>query len=97
MLNGVRAETRGMVQAAGDELDMARRRVNPVDTIVLPQNQSTSETVLSNDRNDRTLFLDLLDAARELIRARLELHDTHRSSNQALLHLIPVSGKIREP
>ena len=93
-LNQVISETEGLAKSLLQELDISQREVHLVDAIVLPQNQSTYESVLSNYQAGNTSFIDLLDAERELIRARLESHSAHRDLNQTLLRLVNVAGRF---
>ena len=88
------AETGGMAQAMIDRLDIARREVELLEEIVLPQNQSAYESAMSGYASGRATFLDLLDSERELIKARLALHQARRDLNLHLLRLVNVRGRF---
>ncbi|MBE7558808.1 TolC family protein [bacterium] len=91
-LAAARSETRAMVLAWLAELDMARRQVALVSEVVLPQNRSTYETSLSAYTAGRISFIDLLDAERGWLAARLELDEARRDLNVTLLRYAEVTG-----
>ncbi|MEN6625829.1 MAG: TolC family protein [Candidatus Sumerlaeia bacterium] len=90
----VQAQTRSMAKTYLQDLDIARREVDLVDQIVLPQNRSAYETDLSAYTSGRVSFIDLLDAERALLTARLELDQARRDLNQALIRMPAVSGTL---
>jgi hypothetical protein len=92
MLNEVEAETRRMAEEMMQEIDIARRKVRLVTDVVLPQSQSTYEIKLNNYMAGATTFIDLIETERALLEARLELHESRRDLNQALLRAVQVRG-----
>jgi outer membrane protein TolC len=93
-LDQLTAETRSMAHSWLKELDIAKREVTLVREIVLPQNRSAYETSLSGYSSDRINFLDLLDAERALINARLELDAARRDLNQTMVRYANVTGRL---
>ncbi len=93
-LDHVLAQTRAMAQSTVQELDITLREKHLIDEIVLPQSQSAYEVSLSGYTSGRVNFLDLLDAERALLKARLEAHAAARDWNQASLGVTRVSGRF---
>jgi len=96
MLNQIVKETESLARSSLEELDAALRQVSLIDNIVLPLNRSTYDNMLGYYQSGSATFLDLLDAERELIRARLESHIAHRDLNQAILRLTTAAGKYMQ-
>ncbi|MCB2156264.1 TolC family protein [bacterium] len=96
-LDQVRARTKALAQTVFEQAMIAQRQVDLIDQVVLPQSQSAYETTLSAYTSDRMSFIDLLDAERALIRARLEEHASRRDLNQALLELARTRGLFSLP
>ena len=94
LLDNQTAQTRSMAQTIVDSLKVAQREVELVNDIVLPQNQSAYDTTMNDYTSGGSTFLDLLDAERELIRARLELHKARKTFNQTVVRLAKVSGQV---
>lgn len=76
------------------ELDMARRQVQLIEEIVLPQSRSAYEATLSGYTAGRVSFADLIDAERELLEARLELDQALRDLNQTLIRKGRITGQV---
>lgn len=93
-LTQVVADTRALVRTSLDNLDIAHRHYLLVAQIVLPQTQSAYEIDSSAYAAGSMSFLDLLDAERSYVNARLELHESHRDQNQALLRLALARGSL---
>lgn len=93
-LNQVKAETRAMAKTYLQDLDIARREVELVREIVLPQSRSAYETDLSAYTAGQVSFLDLLDAERALLDARLESDRARRDLNQTLIQVPMVGGSL---
>lgn len=85
------ARTDALSSEAVERIDEARRQVELLDQVILPRDQSIYETILSNYVSGRSSFLDLLDAERQLIRTRLELHEAARDLNLSIFR----TGRIR--
>ena len=88
------AQTRGEVRSMIEELDVARREADLIARIVLPQNRSAYESILSSYTAGRSSFIDLLDAERELIGSRLDLYEARRELSQTLVRLARIVGRI---
>jgi len=93
-LEQLRAQARGLVAALVEDLDVARRQLALVRDVVLPQTQATYDTILDNYMAGAASFLDLLDAQRALIAARLEREEARRELNEALLRIVSVRGTL---
>lgn len=94
MLNQAKAQTRSLAKTYLQDLDIARRQVELVRQIVLPQNRSAYEVDLSAYTAGRVSFIDLFAAERDLLDARLELDRARRDLNQALIRIPAVSGTL---
>ena len=93
-LENIRARTRGLARTLIEEASVARREVDLIAEIVLPQSRSAYETTMSGYTAGDMSFLDLLDAERALISARLEQHQARRDRNQALLDITTARGTL---
>lgn len=91
------ASTRARVRAWREELDVARRGVALLYEVVLPQSRSAYETSLSGYTAGRVSFIDLQDAERAWLEARLELAEMRRRLNLALLSLARTTGSFGNP
>ena len=80
-----------------ERLDETRRQVDLIEKEILPRVRAIYDTILSEYIGGRVGFLDLLDAERQLIDTRLELHNAYRNLNVAILHLAMVRGSFRGP
>ncbi|MCX7011471.1 MAG: TolC family protein [Candidatus Sumerlaeota bacterium] len=94
MLEQETAQTGAEAESMIQDLDVARREVDLVRDIVLPQSRSAYETTLSAYSSNRSSFLDLLDAERMLVDSSLELHEARRTLNQALARVPNVAGRF---
>jgi len=94
-LEQVKADTAALARTLLEEADIAHREVLLIRDVVLPQYQSAYEIALSAYTAGNISFIDLLDAERALIQARLELVESLREENQALLRLANVRGSLR--
>ncbi|MCB2141345.1 TolC family protein [bacterium] len=94
MLNQVRTRTRALALSWLQDLNVARRQVRLVEEIVLPQNRSAYETLQSSYTSGRSSFIDLLDAERALLDARLELDAALRDLNQTIIKRATVTGRV---
>ena len=92
-LEHVISQTDAMARATIENLQQARRELDLIEDVVLPQNQSAYESILSKYTAGQATFLDLLDAERELILARQEFHKAHRLLNQSLIRLSLITGQ----
>ena len=93
-LDHVKARTQAMAKTYLQDLNIARRELQLVREIVLPQSRSAYETDLSAYTSGRVTFIDLLDAERALLNARLELDRARRDLNQTLIRLPLVTGSL---
>ncbi|MGC9328368.1 MAG: TolC family protein [Candidatus Hinthialibacter sp.] len=93
-LEQVIQDTQALARSSLEDMNIAKREVSLIDDIVLPQNRSAYNATLGYYQSGDSSFLDLLDAERELIRARLDSHNAHRSLNQSILRLTAVVGRI---
>lgn len=89
------ADTRALVRSALQRLDIARRQVDLVVDVVVPQSRSAHEIAVGAYAGGHIGFLDLLDAQRTLLSSRLEIHAARRELNLARLDLALVRGKTR--
>lgn len=94
MLEQVRGKTLAMTRTWHRDLAVARRRAHLVRAIVLPQNRSAYETLQSSYSAGRSSFIDLLDAERALLDARLELDAARRDLNQTIIRRATVTGRV---
>lgn len=90
----IKAQTSSMAKTYLQDLDIARREVALIRQIVLPQDRSAYETDLSAYSAGRVSFIDLLDAERALLGARLELDRDRRDLNQTLVRLPMIRGTM---
>ncbi len=88
----VQLDTQAMARSLLEQAGIADRQTVLVRDVVLPLNQSTYEITLSKYKVGSMTFLDLLDAERALIESRLELDESLRNRNQAILSIISVRG-----
>jgi hypothetical protein len=88
----VEAQTEGLARTVLDNIDIAHRALKLVEDIVLPQNRTVHEIATSAYTSGNMSFLDLLDAERGVIQANLELDQSRRNQNLALLRLAAVRG-----
>ncbi|MCL5270293.1 MAG: TolC family protein [bacterium] len=93
-LNQVKAQTRSMALAYLQDLDIARREDQLIREIVLPHSRSAYEADLAAYTTGQVSFVDLLDAERGLLDARLELDRARRDLNQTLIRIPAVSGSL---
>ena len=94
VLQDTQARTRGMARSWLERLDVAERKVNLVRDVVLPQNRSSYEGSLSAYSAGNVSFIDLFDAERDLLAARLELDGARRDQNQVQLRYAEVAGSF---
>ncbi len=88
----VQLDTQAMARMLLEQAGIAARQAILVRDVVLPLNQSTFEITVSNYKVGTMTFLDLLDAERKLIGTRLELDESLRDRNQAILRISNVQG-----
>jgi cobalt-zinc-cadmium efflux system outer membrane protein len=88
------AETDALVRAGLERLDQARRQLDLVRGVVLPQDQSAYDVMLSQYQSGRSGFLDLLDAERALVETRLERERARRDLNHSILRLAAAVGRF---
>jgi hypothetical protein len=91
-----RADARADAVGWSREHDVARRAVALLRDVVVPQSRSAHESALSAYQAGRISFVDLLDAERELIAARLELDTARGELNRALVRRARVTGRISD-
>ncbi len=89
-----RATARARAAAWLEEREIARRAAALLREIVLPQNRSTYEASLSAYSAAELTFVELLDAERALLDARLELDAARRELNQVLIRRAEVTGRV---
>ncbi|MCL4216310.1 MAG: TolC family protein [Candidatus Hydrogenedentes bacterium] len=94
-LDQVIAQTQALASTVLENLDIAHRQYVLIQQIVLPQDQSAYDIARSAYAASTVSFLDLLDAERSLVSSRLELYESRRDENQALLNLVTVRGFFR--
>ena len=91
-LEQLRLDTRALARTTLEEADIAQRQTALIEDVVLPLDQSAYDITLSNYTVGEATFLDLLDAERKLIATRLELDQSRRDRNQAVLRFTKVRG-----
>lgn len=94
MLNQARSQTRAMARVWLQEYREARRELQLIEEIVLPQSQSAYDALQSSYAAGRSSFIDLLDAERALIEARLEQDAAQRDLNQVIVRQGAVTGRV---
>ena len=94
MLDQARAKTAALAKSWSQDLEIARNQVSLIEEIVLPQSRSAYETLQSNYASGRSSFIDLLDAERALLDARLELDGAYRILNQTIIKRATVTGRV---
>lgn len=92
MLEDIQLQTRSMARTLVEQADIAARQTALIRDVVLPLIESTYEISLSSYKVGSMTFLDLLDAERKLISTRLELDESLRDQNQAILRISNVRG-----
>jgi outer membrane protein, heavy metal efflux system len=92
MLDQTVATTSALARALLEQADIAQRQAALIRDIVLPLTQSAYEIALRGYTAGDMSFIDLLDAERELIDARLELDESRRDQNEALVRLATARG-----
>jgi outer membrane protein TolC len=90
----MRAQSAALARTWFNELDIARRQLQLVEEIVVPQSRSAYETLRGAYSSGRASFLDLLDAERALVTARQELDEARREKNRTLLRRAQVTGRF---
>ena len=86
------ARTQSLARIRLEDAEIAKRKVLLVSVIVLPLSDSAYSIALSAYTSGRMSFLDLLDAERALIKARLEMLEVQRNQDQAVLRLALARG-----
>lgn len=88
----VQLETRALARTLREDVDIARRQTVLIRDVVLPLVQSAYEISVNNYKVGALTFIDLFDAERKLIEARLELDESLRDQRQAALRVALVRG-----
>ncbi|MBI5090960.1 MAG: TolC family protein [Candidatus Hydrogenedentes bacterium] len=83
-----------MSRMSVENVEIAHRKVTLIEQIVLPQSTSAYRIALDGYTAGDMSFLDLLDAERNLIMARLELEESRRDQDQTVLRLAGVRGSL---
>lgn len=91
-LNEAETQTRSMARIWLQNYDMIDREKRLIEEIVLPQSQSAYEISLTAYSSGSMSFIDLLDAEKALIKARLELDQARKAFNLHRIRYVFVSG-----
>jgi hypothetical protein len=91
-LEQLRLDTRALARTTLEQADIAQRQTALIEDVVLPLDQSAYDITLQSYTVGELTFLDLLDSERKLIATRLELDQSRRDRNQAVLRLANVRG-----
>jgi len=90
----LQAQTRALARTTLEEADIARRQATLIEEVVLPLDRTAYDIALRGYMAGDLTFMELLDAERQLLDARLELDESRRDRNQALLQLTVVRGYL---